>query len=115
MDTGKDLEFVRSRDFFFRLPLDDQSVHMIEEFPSFLDSFPFQRFGHEGGGGFGDGAAAAFESNFLDDAILDDEENAVIVSAEGVLPAGRMSRVFQRTKVSWPPAMIEDYLLIEVV
>ena len=115
MDTGKDLEFVCSGDFFLCLPSDDQLMHIIEEFPSFLDGFAFQRFGHERSGGFGDGAAAAFESNFLDDTVLDDEENAVVVSAEGILPAGRMGRVLQRTKVSWPPAMIEDHLLIEVV
>jgi hypothetical protein len=77
-------------------------------------AFSFDRLGHEGSGGGGDGTARPFKLKIYDRAILDEKLEAHPIPAEGIVTPGTMGGAGKGSVVAGVPVMIEDEIEVEL-
>jgi hypothetical protein len=90
-------------------------MHLVEELPGAGTVLALDGFGHEGGRGGGDGAAAAFETDVLDALAVQAHGERQPVAAQGVVPFRVVIRSLERAEIARAAVVIEDHVAVELL
>src|SRR5262249_20331219 len=80
--------------------LREEGVHLVEESPGARAVLALDRFGHEGGRGRRDGAAAAFETDVLDAVAVQPHGERQLIAAQGVVSLRVVVRPLERAEIA---------------
>ena len=93
----------------------DQAVEGVEQRLYLLPGLALDGLGHHGGGGFGDGAAGAFETDVGHDILIELQVQGDPVPAQGVVALQGAVGPLQAAEVAGLSAVVQDDLLVQLV
>ena len=112
MDAGESGEVA---DLFRRLAGGDDLLELVEERLGFGGGLAFDLRGHERGGGLGNGAAGAFETDRINAAVVGEVQgNGAIIAATGVFARGHAVGGRRFAAIAGALVVVEDDRLIEI-
>ena len=98
-----------------RLVAGEHGVKTAEQGFGLGDAAAFQRLAHKRGGGGRNGAADTVETDIMDDSVHHLQLQVELVAAQRIEAFGPVAELGQRTEIARPPAVVDDYFLIQIV